>query len=111
GTETGGWPLERAIETGDVTIGERYDVEREDETRTLEISAAPVRDGGGAVVPAVAIVSDVTRRSRSEENLRFLSRANQLLVASLEWERTLAAIAELAVPALAGYLVIDLLDE
>ncbi len=111
GIETGGWPLERAIETGDVTIGERYDVERDDETRTLEISAAPVRDGGGSIVSAVAIVSDVTRRSRSEENLRFLSRANQLLVASLEWERTLAAIAELAVPALAGYLVIDLLDD
>src|SRR5207253_3620803 len=43
--------------------------------------------------------------------LRFLARANELLVASLDWARTLAAIADLAVPALAGYLVIDLLDE
>src|SRR4029077_4501750 len=60
---------------------------------------------------AVAIMADVTRRSRAEENLRFLARANELLVTSLDWERTLAAIAELAVPALAGYLVIDLLDE
>src|SRR5436190_15740747 len=54
---------------------------------------------------------DVTRRSRSEEQLRFLARANELLVATLDWERTLAAIADLAVPALAGYLVIDLIDE
>ena len=111
GIKTEGWPLERAIETGEVTIGERRELERGDETRTLEISAAPVRDAAGAIVSAVAVAADVTRRSRSEEQLRFLARANELLVASLEWERTLAAIAELAVPALAGYLVVDLIDE
>ncbi|MGH2976904.1 MAG: PAS domain-containing protein, partial [Gaiellaceae bacterium] len=110
-TGTEDWPLERALETGEVTIGERHDVERDAELRTLEISAAPVRDAEGAIVSAVAILADVTRRSRAEENLRFLSQANELLVTSLDWERTLAAIAELAVPALAGYLVIDLLDE
>ena len=111
GVETVGWPLERAIETGEVTIGERRELAAGDELRTLEISAAPVRDDDGAIVSAVAVVADVTRRSRSEEQLRFLARANELLVASLDWERTLAAIADLAVPALAGYLVIDLLDE
>ena len=111
GPGTEGWPLERALETGEVTIGERREVERDDGTRTLEISAAPVRDADGAIVSAVAILADVTRRSRAEENLRFLAKANELLVASLDWERTLAAIAELAVPALAGYLVIDLLDD
>jgi PAS domain S-box-containing protein len=111
GTDTNGWPLERAIETGEVTIGERRELPREDETRTLEISAAPVRDPDGAIVSAVAIVADVTRRRQAEEHLRFLARANELLVTSLDWERTLAAIAELAVPTLAGYLVIDLLDE
>ncbi len=109
--DTSGWPLERAIETGEVTVGERHTIERDADTRTLEVSAAPVRDADGAIVSAVAILADVTRRSRAEENLRFLSQANELLVASLDWEHTLAAIAELAVPALAGYLVIDLLDE
>ena len=111
GTETVGWPLERAIETGEVTIGERRELEEGDATRTLEISAAPVRDSDGAIVSAVAVVADVTRRSRAEEQLRFLASANELLVATLDYERTLATIAELAVPALAGYLVIDLIDE
>ena len=111
GPDTEGWPLERAIESGEVTVGELRELEREDGARTLEISAAPVRDAAGAIVSAVAIVADVTRRSHSEEQLRFLARTNELLGASLEWERTLDAIAELAVPALAGYLVIDLLDE
>ena len=111
GIATTGWPLERAIDSGEVTIGERRELESGDELRTLEISAAPVRDDSGAIVSAVAVVSDVTRRSHSEEQLRFLAEANELLAASLDWERTLAAIADLAVPALAGYLVIDLLDE
>ena len=71
GTE--GWPLERALENGEVTIGERREVERDEGTRTLEISAAPVRDADGSIVSAVAILADVTRRSRAEENLRFLS--------------------------------------
>ncbi len=108
---TAGWPLERAIEKGEVTVGERRELVEGDELRTLEISAAPVRDDDGAIVSAVAIVADVTRRSRSEAQLRFLAQANELLVTSLDWERTLAAIAELAVPELAGYLVIDLIDE
>jgi len=111
GIDTDGWPLERAIESGEVTVGERRDVAEGDDVRTLEISAAPVRDDDGTIVSAVAVVADVTRRSRAEEQLRFLAQANELLVASLDWERTLAAIAELAVPALAGYLVIDLIDE
>jgi PAS domain S-box-containing protein len=111
GIATNGWPLERAIESGDVTVGERRDLADGDELRTLEISAAPVRDDDGAIVSAVAIVADVTRRRRAEENLMFLARANELLVTSLDWERTLAAIADLAVPVLAGYLVIDLIGE
>ncbi|HEU5243876.1 MAG TPA: PAS domain-containing protein, partial [Gaiellaceae bacterium] len=87
---TAGWPLERALETGEVTIGERREITRDAETRTLEISAAPVRDDDGVIVSAVAVLADVTRRSRVEENLRFLARANELLVASLDWEQTLA---------------------
>jgi PAS domain S-box-containing protein len=110
-TDTDGWPLERAVETGEVTIAERRELVHEDGIRTLEISAAPVRDAHDEIVSAVAVVADVTRRSRSEQQLGFLAQANELLDASLDWERTLAAIADLAVPALAGYLVIDLLDE
>jgi PAS domain S-box-containing protein len=110
-TGTIGWPLERAIDAGEVTIAERRELEGDDGPRTLEISAAPVRDANNEIVSAAAIVADVTRRSRSEQQLGFLSQANELLDASLDWERTLDAIADLAVPALAGYLVIDLLDE
>ena len=110
GAETTRRPLERVLDAHEVIVGERHELVREDGTRTLEISAAPVRGDGGELLSSVAIVADVTRRRRSEEQLRFLARASELLVASLDWEATLAAIADLAVPALAGYLVIDLLE-
>jgi PAS domain S-box-containing protein len=88
------------------------------EERWLEARANPVFGADGDVELVVNVARDITdevlaeqTRSRSEAQLRFLARASELLVASLSWERTLDAIAELAVPTLAGYLVIDLLDE
>jgi signal transduction histidine kinase len=88
------------------------------EERWLDARANPVFGPSGDVELVVNVARDITEevvaeqhRSRVEAQLRFLARASELLVASLNWERTLAAIAELAVPTLAGYLVIDLLDE
>ncbi len=93
-------------------------------------TARPARSGGstcgrnpvfgpdGSVELVVNVSRDITaerlaeqRRLRSEEQVRFLARASELLVASLDWEETVAAIASLAVPELAGYLVVDLLDD
>ena len=108
----GEWPLARALRDGEVVIGERQDFRRADGSpRTMEINAAPVRDADGAIVAGVSVFSDVTDRQRAEERLRFLARASELLSGSLDWERTLRAIADLAIPAFAGYLVIDLIGE
>ncbi|MGH9081813.1 MAG: PAS domain-containing protein, partial [Acidimicrobiales bacterium] len=84
----------------------------------LALRANPVLGPDGSVELVVYVARDITdetvasrERTRSEDQLRFLGSASELLVASLDWEQTLAAIADLAVPTLAGYLVIDLLDE
>jgi PAS domain S-box-containing protein len=114
GTRVSGseWPLSRALREGAVVIGEREDFRRADgQERTMEINAAPVRDESGEIVAGVSIFSDVTDRRRAEERLRFLARASDLLSGSLDWERTLRAIAELAIPSFAGYLVVDLLGD
>ena len=88
------------------------------EERWLDVRANPVFGPDGSVELVVNVSRDITaarlaeqRRLHSEEQALFLARASELLVASLGWEETVAAIASVAVPELAGYLVVDLLED
>ncbi len=77
---------------------------RERETGKLRwsrVKATSVRDPGGAVRLAINLVEDITELKRSEEAQRFLAGASRALAGSLDYERTVAAVTELAVPALA----------
>jgi PAS domain S-box-containing protein len=59
-----------------------------------------------------AKLAEENRRLRqSEERLRFLSEASKLLASSLDYESTLQAVAQLAVPALADWCTVDVLWE
>jgi hypothetical protein len=60
-----------------------------------------VRDARGAVRLAINLVEDITELKRSEEAQRFLAGASRALAGSLDYERTVAVVTELAVPALA----------
>ncbi|MHB8470032.1 MAG: ATP-binding protein, partial [Gaiellaceae bacterium] len=50
-------------------------------------------------------------RERAGARIRFLSRASELLNLSLDLERTLGALAELAVPRFAGHVTVDLIED
>ena len=63
-----------------------------------------VDDIGGWIVTS----TDIDDRVRAEEGLRFLADASKLLASSLDSRRTLAAVAQLAVPAVADWCAIDL---
>jgi PAS domain S-box-containing protein len=88
------------------------------EERWLDVRANPVFGPDGSVELVVNVSRDITtervaeqQRGHTEALLRFLARASELLFVTLDWEETVAAIASLAVPELAGYLVVDLLDD
>jgi PAS domain S-box-containing protein len=54
----------------------------------------------------------ITRdQSSADEGVRFLAEAGQALAASLDWEQTLVQVARLAVPALADWCIVDVLEE
>jgi hypothetical protein len=79
------------------------------EVRWSRIKATAVRGPGGAVRLAINLVEDITELKRSEQAQRFLADASRRLAGTLDHGRTLTAVAELAVPALAD--VCRVLDE
>jgi two-component system, OmpR family, phosphate regulon sensor histidine kinase PhoR len=70
-------PLARALQEGAVVVAQRVVLERPEADRAIvEMSAAPIRDGSGAVTSAVAVLQDVTARERRERAEReFVSNA------------------------------------
>ena len=59
---------------------------------------------------AVNVIEDVTEVKRAEMAQRFLAEAGAVLASSLDYEQTLARIAELAVPRLADWCSVSLPD-
>jgi PAS domain S-box-containing protein len=59
----------------------------------------------------ISVTEDITERKRIEEAQRFLAKAGTTLSSSLDYPTTLASVANLAVPYLADWCVIDVLEE
>jgi len=70
----------------------------------------PVKDEAGRVQGLVLSTLEVTERVRSEYAQRFLDQATQILTSSLDYEATLQSVARLAVPHLADWCVVDIVE-
>jgi PAS domain S-box-containing protein len=73
------------------------------------VTTSPILDDQGQPRGALAMITDLTERRRTEEALRFIVDATQVLASSLDYESTLRSVARLAVPALADGCSIDVL--
>lgn len=86
------WPLARAIRHGAVVTNEEIAILRGDRTcGVVSVSAAPIRDAGGAIVAGVATFSDITARNEAEVALRAAEQRLTLHVensplAVVEWD-------------------------
>ena len=94
--------LREAMAHGTHSTGETYS---NSIGRWIEYRVYPTEEGLSLVF------RDIDERRRHDERLRFLAEASTLLASSLDYETTVANIAELAVPALASSCVIDLVGE
>ena len=65
------------------------------------------------IVPGLhlSVLHDITARKQSEARQRFLAEASTRLAGSLDYETTLATVARLAVPFLADWCLIDMLEK
>jgi PAS domain S-box-containing protein len=75
------------------------------------LKSAAIRDEQGSPIAAVTIIEDVTGEKLAELRDRFLARATETLLSSLDHQETLRNIAWLAVPEIADWCAVDLIDE
>jgi PAS domain S-box-containing protein len=75
------------------------------------LKATPVPGPQGKIESAVTIIEDVTAEHRAAVRTQFLARAGEVLASSLEYGQTLRNVAGLAVPRIADWCAVDLLDE
>ena len=80
------------------------------ERRWSLVRATPILAPDGSVEIVVNVFHEVTEARLAEERLRFLGEASRVLASSLDVEATLGEVARLAVPVLADYCLIDVLD-
>jgi PAS domain S-box-containing protein len=74
------------------------------------VAAAPFLDEAGRFAGSVAMVTDIDARKRQEEVNAFLARVGPVLASSLDYEATLTRVAELAVPTLADWCAVHIID-
>lgn len=72
------------------------------------LKATPLRDEAGTLEATVMIIEDITLEKTAELRERFLARATETLMSSLDYEETLRNVAWLAVPEIADWCVVDL---
>jgi PAS domain-containing protein len=87
-------------------------------TRHWNASFTPVTHADGSVTGVIVSVVDVTERralleAEREGRVRadFLARAGSILDASLDYEETLAAVAQIAIPEVADWCAVSVLDD
>lgn len=99
-----------------LSTGEPYEVEyrfrraSDGSYRWFLARGACVRNSEERIVRWVGSCTDIEDRKRSEETQRFLAEAGALLASSLDHRQTLPTLTRLAVPHMADWCAIDLLN-
>jgi PAS domain S-box-containing protein len=75
------------------------------------LKSTPIRDAEGNIEAVATVIEDITQAKLSELRAEFLARAGEILSSSLDYQRTLRNVAELAVPEIADWCAVDLVDE
>ena len=77
----------------------------------IDLTVSAAYDGRDKPSYTIAVIEDINERKRVEETQRFLIEAGMALSSSLDYRATLASVARLAVPYLADWCVVDVLEE
>lgn len=98
-----------------LATGEPYEIEHryrraDGEYRWHLTRASALRGNKGEIVGWVGSDTDISDQKQAESNMDFLANASKVLGSSLEYEKTLQQVAELAVPDIADWCSVDMYD-
>ncbi len=104
------WPLTRSM-LGEVVTNEVVELRLSDGgVVILQVSSAPIQDENGAVIAAIAVLEDITAQKHRQQELAFLADVGRTLASSLEYQETLLSVARAAVPRIADWCAVDVID-
>jgi hypothetical protein len=78
--------------------------------RWILVKSSLLEDVGGRRL-ALNVLEDVTEAKEREQRERFLADASELLASSLDYEETLSRVTRLAVPGLADWCAVELIED
>lgn len=79
--------------------------------RCYDVLALPLHHERGHLAGGLVVLRDITDRKRAEETRHFLAEVSLCLASSLDYEVTLERVAQLAVPRLGDWCVVDTLED
>ncbi|MFB2969182.1 PAS domain-containing protein [Aerosakkonema sp. BLCC-F183] len=101
----------KALETG-YPCEMEYRFRRSDGTYRWHLGRAmPIQNQQGELVLWVGTATDIEAQKQTEETERFLSQASKELASSLDYQTILERVVRLAVPTVADWCAIDVLEE
>ena len=100
--------LRRAVDEGHEYAHEYRVLDSDGEEVWLATRGRAIPDEGGTTAVLVGLTAEVTERRRREDALSFLAEAGDALAGSLDPMETLNEVAQLAVPRLADWCVVQL---
>lgn len=103
--------IRAALKSGEVFEAEYRTILPDGSTRWVIARGRVERNGKAKPVQFPGVLFDITDRKIVETNLTYLAQAGEVLSASLDYNQTLKSIAKLAVPTIADWCTVDILDE
>lgn len=79
--------------------------------RWIESRREKILDQEGTPVLIAGVCLDITERKLNEQKLQFIAEASAEFADVIDYEKTLAKVAQLAVPSFADWCTVDLLDQ
>ena len=77
----------------------------------VSLTISPIVGPDGLIAGASTIARDITEQRRAQHALQLLAEAGEVLGTSLDYEATLASVADLIVPRLADWCSVNMVDE